>query len=230
MRQIKPYKSVLVTGWVLAALVFALSGFFAAENAQSAATPQVNPDDYMGNDSCKACHEQEHTNFLGTPHDNAAHSRFETDMSRGCESCHGPAKAHVLCESKKKEARDLGQEEPVCESGLSGPFRGKSPKDVSDNCLKCHAGMGEEHINYRRGEHWRNDVGCTDCHASTPQRAVRTATGRTASSRTRTPARRSAPPTCRRRAPRATRRFAPTTRRVATSLPYSAARRVRQCA
>ena len=54
----RPYKSVLVTGWVLGALVFAFSGLYAPEDAQSAATQTVNPDDYMGNDSCKACHEQ----------------------------------------------------------------------------------------------------------------------------------------------------------------------------
>ena len=57
----------------------------------------------------------------------------------------------------------MGQAEPECDSRLPGSFRDKSPKDVSDNCLKRHAGMGEEHINYRR-EHWRNDVGCVDCH------------------------------------------------------------------
>ncbi|HEU4389610.1 MAG TPA: cytochrome c3 family protein, partial [Blastocatellia bacterium] len=37
-------------------------------------------------------------------------------------------------------------------------------KQISETCLTCHAGK-EEHNNYRRGEHWRNDVGCTDCHS-----------------------------------------------------------------
>jgi DmsE family decaheme c-type cytochrome len=31
--------------------------------------------------------------------------------------------------------------------------------------LTCHAGR-EERNNFRRGEHWRNDIGCTDCHSS----------------------------------------------------------------
>jgi predicted CXXCH cytochrome family protein len=164
MKKAQSYKSVLVTGWVLGVLLFAFTSFTAAENGQGQPAPAASADDYMGNDSCKACHEQEYENFQGTPHAAAAHSRFETDMSRGCESCHGPAKEHVLCETKRKEAMDLGQEAVDCAPGLIGTFRGKSPKDVSDNCLSCHAGMGEEHINYRRGEHWRNDVGCTDCH------------------------------------------------------------------
>ena len=30
--------------------------------------------------------------------------------------------------------------------------------------MACHAGK-EERNNFRRGEHWRNDIGCTDCHS-----------------------------------------------------------------
>jgi len=30
--------------------------------------------------------------------------------------------------------------------------------------LRCHAGK-EERNNYKRGEHWRNDVACIDCHS-----------------------------------------------------------------
>ena len=42
-------------------------------------------------------------------------------------------------------------------------FKGKNSKEISETCLACHAGK-ETHNNFRRGEHWRNDVGCTDCH------------------------------------------------------------------
>jgi predicted CXXCH cytochrome family protein len=43
-------------------------------------------------------------------------------------------------------------------------FENESPKQISEACLRCHAGK-EEHNNYKRGEHWRNDVACTDCHS-----------------------------------------------------------------
>ena len=43
-------------------------------------------------------------------------------------------------------------------------FTGKSSKEISETCLSCHAGK-EERNNFRRGEHWRNDVGCIDCHS-----------------------------------------------------------------
>src|SRR5207244_4336097 len=43
-------------------------------------------------------------------------------------------------------------------------FKGKNSKEVSETCLSCHSGK-DTHNNFRRGEHWRNDVGCTDCHS-----------------------------------------------------------------
>ncbi len=54
---------------------------------------------------------------------------------------------------------------------------GLPPKDLSDTCLKCHAGR-EEHNSYRQGEHWRNDVGCTDCHLAHAPEAPRDGAGR----------------------------------------------------
>jgi predicted CXXCH cytochrome family protein len=67
----------------------------------------------------------------------------------GCESCHGPGKAHVDGGGDKTKIRT---------------FENETAKQISENCLSCHAGK-EEHNNFRRGEHWRNDVGCTDCHS-----------------------------------------------------------------
>jgi predicted CXXCH cytochrome family protein len=67
----------------------------------------------------------------------------------GCEACHGPGKAHIE-EGDPTKIRS---------------FKNKSPKEISETCLTCHAGR-EERNNFRRGEHWRNDIGCTDCHSS----------------------------------------------------------------
>lgn len=167
-------RTILAMGWWFGVLVAVTAGLSAAQSGQQKAGAP-NPDDYAGNDSCKTCHTEEYTNFLDTPHARATESHFKTDMSRGCESCHGPAKAHVLSETKRKEAMDTGAVVPDYEPGLVKTYTGVSPKAVSENCLSCHAGMGEEHINYKRGEHWRNDVGCTDCHDphGMPRRADR---------------------------------------------------------
>ena len=61
---------------------------------------------------------------------------------------YGPGKAHV---AEGDPAKIIS-------------FKNKSSKQISETCLVCHAGR-EEHNNFRRGEHWRNDIGCTECHS-----------------------------------------------------------------
>lgn len=107
-------------------------------------------DQYVGSETCAACHDEKHKEFAKT-----AHARLGADSSWknkvvGCESCHGPGKEHVESGGDKTKIRT---------------FEGETSKQISETCLKCHAGR-EEHNNFRRGEHWRNDVGCTDCHSS----------------------------------------------------------------
>jgi predicted CXXCH cytochrome family protein len=143
-------KALLICG-----LVFATIGWLSYDDSsQSAPISQAEPgiyksDDYVGSDAFKDCHEDQFKNFLHT-----THSRLSTVSSwkgkvTGCESCHGPGKAHLEEGDPKKIVS----------------FKNKSSKETSETCLGCHAGK-EEHNNFRRGEHWRNDVGCTDCHTS----------------------------------------------------------------
>lgn len=168
MRQSSAIKWVMLMAWIVGGLLFVLSGFSdAAEHGQNqppAVSASGNPDDYVGNDACTKCHEAEVTRFKVSQHAKMASSRFDTGMNQGCEVCHGPGKKHVLSETKRQEAMDLGLEVPDYEPGLIVSYKEKSPKEVSDQCLKCHTGRDEEHANYKRGEHWRNDVGCTSCH------------------------------------------------------------------
>jgi predicted CXXCH cytochrome family protein len=135
----------LVLAWALGGLLLAASG-----SRTEAAAPAGGPaDEYVGSDTCKVCHEATFASYAHTKHARLAAS--DDDM-RGCESCHGPGKAHAEAGGDKSKI-------------LS--FDGKSEKEISETCLKCHTG-NDEHNNYRRGEHWRNDVGCTTCHSSHP--------------------------------------------------------------
>ena len=161
-----PIKAWLLVAWIAGGLLIIGAGSFstvAEPEIASAASASQNPDDYIGSEACSACHLEAFESFHQTAHAKMSESKFETDMSRGCESCHGPGKEHVLCMSQRKEAMDQGLEPPACDPKIHS-FKDASAIEISDTCLQCHANMGEEHGNYRRGEHWRNDVGCVDCH------------------------------------------------------------------
>src|ERR1041385_3660365 len=105
--------------------------------------------DYVGSDACKDCHEDQFKAFSLTSHAKLSSIKNWNGRITGCEACHGPGKAHIAEGDPTKIIS----------------FKNKSSKEISETCLTCHAGR-EERNNFRRGEHWRNDIGCTDCHSS----------------------------------------------------------------
>ena len=144
--------SLLLLAWAVSATYSAKSEEYAGDvSIEMAATRAVgSPDDYVGSESCKACHEDQFKSFSHTKHSKLSEIGSWKGKVQGCESCHGPGKAHM------EDATDLTK---------IISFKGKNSKQISETCLACHAGK-ESHNNFRRGEHWRNDVGCTDCHTT----------------------------------------------------------------
>jgi hypothetical protein len=112
-------------------------------------TARADDSDYVGSDACKDCHEDQFKAFSVTSHAHLANIKSWKGKVTGCEACHGPGKAHV----------EEGDPTKIIS------FKNKSAKEISETCLLCHGGK-EERNNFRRGEHWRNDIGCTDCHSS----------------------------------------------------------------
>lgn len=148
--------SYKLTKTLLICALIAVAAFWRTSNSSSHPAPpdQTKPaaaktDDYVGSDACKDCHEDQFKNFSHTSHAKLIKIGSWKERVTGCESCHGPGKAHI--------------EEGDPTKMIS--FKNKSSKEISETCLTCHSGR-EEHNNFRRGEHWRNDIGCTDCHAS----------------------------------------------------------------
>ena len=147
--------STFIKALLICGLVVAVFGWVGYNNSSQSA--QINPaelakynaDDYVGSDACKDCHEDQFKNFSHTSHAQLTKLAGWKEKVTGCESCHGPGKAHIEEGDPKKIIS----------------FKNKSSKETSETCLACHAGR-EEHNNFRRGEHWRNDIGCTDCHAA----------------------------------------------------------------
>lgn len=168
MRSFKAVKAVIVGGWTLGILLWATSGSFTQSNKQDqskkakAATPaQANyTADYVGTETCQTCHEVEFNHFSKTPHAKLAKEASWKGKVVGCEACHGPGSAHVELMASGDTPPPSGQRKIRT---LKEQF--ETPKQISETCLACHAGK-EEHNNFRRGEHWRNDIGCTTCHST----------------------------------------------------------------
>ena len=143
---------------LLAAVLFSLTVWLAfgavSERANGAGnligeTPAI-ADDYVGTETCAACHEVQFKSFDGTKHGKLHTISSWKGKVVGCESCHGPGKAHVEGNGDKTKIIS---------------FKGRDAKATSETCLACHAGK-ETHNNFRRGEHWRNNIGCTECHSA----------------------------------------------------------------
>jgi len=111
-----------------------------------------NPSDpslYVGADTCKTCHEE-----IGKTYDHGPHWKTALNhrgpQFQGCEACHGPGKAHV------ESGGDITK---------IVRFKTLSREESSKRCLTCHE-FGEEHANFLRSEHLKNNVGCIDCHSA----------------------------------------------------------------
>jgi predicted CXXCH cytochrome family protein len=139
----------------------ASSSFSKPADTKAPNPPVFSAQDYVGSETCKTCHEEQFARFSKTKHSRLSELAGWKDRMQGCESCHGAGKAHVDGGGDKTKIRT---------------FQSESSKQISESCLACHAGK-EEHNNYRRGEHWRNDVGCVDCHAPHGGQPARTDAG-----------------------------------------------------
>jgi predicted CXXCH cytochrome family protein len=143
----------LLAGWLITSSLSRVDGLAAeTDEINIAAVPDAGNDDYVGTETCKACHEDQFNSFSKTKHSKLSHIDSWKDKVQGCEQCHGPGRKHV--------------EDPTVKGSIIS-FKDKDSKAISETCLACHAGK-ESHNNFRRGEHWQNNVGCTDCHSVHP--------------------------------------------------------------
>jgi len=107
------------------------------------------PGKFVGSDTCKTCHADVWSKFYKNPHFKSIASGTETPEHTGCESCHGPGGPHVEAHGGKATIVAFSQ---------------LQPKQILDNCLRCHA-QTLSRANIRRSSHTQNDVVCTNCHS-----------------------------------------------------------------
>jgi predicted CXXCH cytochrome family protein len=113
----------------------------------------ANPDGYAGEQLCIACHAAEGAQFTKTVHAKAAPAT--ATFGTGCESCHGPGKAHV-------EAMAGGNVDAGKKAIFS--FNAK-PAENAARCMGCHNSSQDQRL-FDRSEHKMMGVACNQCHSS----------------------------------------------------------------
>lgn len=140
---------VTIKWFAAAAFLLLASVAQAAQSGPLQPSPEASGSGYVGSNVCRTCHPVQWTTFYKNPHFRTLAAGNQPPEKTGCESCHGPGKAHV-------EARG-GKATIVAFSELR-------PKQILDNCLACHA-KDFTRTEIRRSEHTLNDVVCTNCHS-----------------------------------------------------------------
>ncbi len=104
---------------------------------------------YVGSQTCKACHEKIYDDFMASPHWLTTKETRMTHGAQGCESCHGPGSAHVA-----------GGGDP----SKIFRFTTARPDEISRRCLGCHQ-AGVEQRQFIRSTHNESGIACTSCHS-----------------------------------------------------------------
>ncbi|MBI3490917.1 MAG: DmsE family decaheme c-type cytochrome [Acidobacteria bacterium] len=101
--------------------------------------------DYVGQDTCLVCHGDR--NYVGTAHALTSNDRTPAS-THGCESCHGPGKAHAESAGDKTKIVNL---------------KTLTPQRASETCTACHDRA--KHALWAGSQHDQRNVGCLNCHS-----------------------------------------------------------------
>jgi DmsE family decaheme c-type cytochrome len=143
--------------WVTLALTLFLTSVFVAtttpavvaapQPAQQQTPAQAPPaaGEYAGEATCLTCHDDR--SYAGTAHSHSFNERTPA-ANMGCESCHGPGKAHA-------ESGDVS---------LIRRFTGLAPADANEACATCH--NRSTHALWDGSQHDQRNLSCTTCHSA----------------------------------------------------------------
>ena len=109
------------------------------------AVAQTN--DYVGTEKCVTCHDTEGKSLGRTLHGRAENPRSPA-ANQGCETCHGPGRAHVDSDG---------------EADTTNGFTAMAPRDVSATCLTCH--NRSNHTQWQGSPHDSRNPPCVPCHS-----------------------------------------------------------------
>ena len=113
--------------------------------AAPAPAAKAPPGEYVGEQTCLGCHDTQ--SYKGTAHAITANVRTPA-ATHGCESCHGPGKAHA-------------------ESGDASLIRrfnkSTAPSEITATCTSCH--NRASHALWEGSPHDQRNLSCVTCHS-----------------------------------------------------------------
>jgi DmsE family decaheme c-type cytochrome len=113
----------------------------------SAKAPAKFGDEYVGSETCQACHEDIYNNFLKSPHKAPETDKTSAWQKHGCESCHGAGAKHAGSAS----AEDIRNPAKLVAS------------QTDRICLGCHLNQ-TTHAGRIQSSHMKDSVSCVACH------------------------------------------------------------------
>jgi DmsE family decaheme c-type cytochrome len=116
-----------------------------ARSGPQSAAPQVPAGDYVGQETCLTCHDTQ--TYKGTAHALVSNPKSPAS-THGCESCHGPGKAHVDAGGDTTKIVNL---------------KTLSPQRASETCVTCHDRT--KHALWSGSQHDQRGVSCLSCHS-----------------------------------------------------------------
>lgn len=149
--------------FAISLLTFVATGTGVAQNQKpadadkKAVTASTHPaqSDYVGSDQCVDCHQDE-SKRLGHTVMGKAFAKPHSEAEKvGCESCHGPGKAHVEAGGTKET--------------IAIRFSKDSTNTVAEknaSCLSCHS-KGKQMF-WRGSQHESRSLTCVGCHQGHP--------------------------------------------------------------
>src|SRR5512145_506899 len=145
-----------VVGAAALLLVAIVLGFPVSVAAQRSPEPAGAPlpEGHVGSETCQGCHEDAYNRFATTKMGRLFLRHPRNTLERlGCESCHGPGKAHA------DQGGGKGRDAKLITFAKNDP----TPVERrNETCLTCHT-KGNR-VFWKGSPHDGRDVACTSCH------------------------------------------------------------------
>ncbi len=152
-------KRAICVAAVMLVILVVVGISIAGEQPKAAPAPGINSD-YVGSDVCVGCHEDQNKRFNNTVMGKAFANPHTADEKHGCESCHGPGKAHV----------EAGGGKDTIPIRFSKDSKNSVP-ELNQACIQCH--KRGNRMFWSGSPHESRGMKCVDCHDGHAQPVAR---------------------------------------------------------